>query len=232
MLNVICLKHGNKYDAGYVNKLFNMVSRHLTIPCTFNCFTDDPLGIDPRVNIKILPDDINLSGWWWKPYIFKTGHFTSGDTNLFFDLDMVIIKNIDNLVTYKQDQFLGLCDVGRVFNRSSNKLGSAVLRWPANKYHHIWDSIHSDPTLINRFNGDQDWIWHLCKQSIQFFPNDWIISYKWEARNRTELIRVGSRWNFKTVRSPELPPNTCVLAFHGSPDPHEVSDAIIIDNWQ
>ena len=31
---IVCLKHGTKYSSEYVNKLYNMVKRHCTIPHT------------------------------------------------------------------------------------------------------------------------------------------------------------------------------------------------------
>ena len=30
-VNILCVKHGTKYSADYVNKLYNMVSRHCNI---------------------------------------------------------------------------------------------------------------------------------------------------------------------------------------------------------
>ena len=50
---VLCLKHGTKYSANYVNKLYNMVKRHCTLDYEFVCLTDDSAGIDE--NVKILP---------------------------------------------------------------------------------------------------------------------------------------------------------------------------------
>ena len=230
-LNVVCLKHGTKYGPEYVNKLYNMIQRHLTVPHQFVCFTDNPEGLDSRINIHILPNDQSLQGWWWKLYLFKEGHFSNDDTILFFDLDMVIVKNIDNLVSYLPDSFVGLEDVGRIFNRAP-KLGSAVMRWPANQYSKIWNQFNLNRTLAQRWPGDQDWIWKICSNEIKFFPRSWIISYKWEARNIKELIRDGKRYKFKDIRDPKIPDDTCVLAFHGSPDPHEVSDPIIVNNWR
>ena len=49
---VVCLKHGSKYSSEYVNKLYNMCKRHLTVPYEFVCFTDDLRGID--ANIKTI----------------------------------------------------------------------------------------------------------------------------------------------------------------------------------
>jgi len=44
MVNVICLKWGTRYDAGYVNRLRRMVQRHLIQPHRFVCLTDDTIG--------------------------------------------------------------------------------------------------------------------------------------------------------------------------------------------
>lgn len=209
-----------------------MIQRHLSVPHRFVCFTDNPVDLNPSIEIKMLPEGTKLAGWWWKPYIFKAGHFPDGDTNLFFDLDMVIVNNIDKFVTVEPGKFVGLEDVGRVFNRTLQKLGSAVLRWPANQYTNVWDLIESNPSAIARFHGDQDWIWHLHKDNMIFFPSDWIRSYKWEIRTRDELVRVSNKWVFKDIRNPQLEPGTSVIAFHGTPNPEDVHDPVIVDNWR
>ncbi len=231
MLNVICLKHGTKYGPEYVNNLYNMIQRHLTVPFRFVCFTEDTVGLNPSIEIKPL-DGPKLKGWWWKPYLFKQGHFANGDTNLFFDLDMVIIKNIDNIAQYLPNNFVGLRDVGRVFQRGNDRLGSAVMKWPANQYSEIWTQLESNPQYATQFHGDQDYIWCFHRENIKFFPDKWIMSYKWEVRDRNELIRVDGRFNFNSIREVVTDPETSVLAFHGSPDPHEVKDPIIVDNWR
>ncbi|MEN6291741.1 MAG: hypothetical protein ABFD07_06965 [Methanobacterium sp.] len=233
MINVICLKHGNKYGSDYVNKLYNMVQRHLTLPHKFICFTDDPSGIVADIEIRQLPNLPHISGWWWKPYLFKLGHFFADDINLFFDLDMVIVSNIDQLITYKPDEFVGLRDVSRIFKTIPPKLGSAVMRWSGDKYSNIWTDLYENFQISTRFRGDQDWIWHLHKENIKFFPDECIRSYKGEVRSKHELIRTPDRrYVFRDIQNPTLPPDTMVLAFHGTPDPHEVSDQIILDNWR
>jgi hypothetical protein len=208
-----------------------MVKRHLTVPFNFVCFTDDSTNIDSNIDIRLLPKDTRISGWWWKTYIFKQGHFSVTDTNLFFDLDMVIIGNIDKLIDYEQYKFVGLQDVGRVFNKP-DKLGSAVLRWRGNMFSNIWEKIDKDPELTKKFTGgDQDYIWNLHKNTILFFPKLWILSYKWEVRNKNELIRLNDKTVFRTITDPWVDPETVVLAFHGTPEMEDVHDKIIVDNW-
>lgn len=176
-LNVVCLKHGTKYGPEYVNKLHSMILRHLTVPHRFVCFTDNEQGLNADIEVRTLPADQGLHGWWWKLYLFQPGHFPNGDTILFFDLDMVIVSNIDKLIEYLPAEFVGLEDVGRIFNRAP-KLGSAVMRWPANKFSDIWENFNANRNLALKMHGDQDWIWAIGKGYIKFFPREWIISYK------------------------------------------------------
>jgi hypothetical protein len=231
MLNVICLKHGTKYGPEYVNKLYNMVRRHLHVPYRFVCFTDDTTDINPDIEIRMLPTAA-IAGWWWKPYVFKADHFPVGDTNLFLDLDTVIVKNFTQLTEYLPGKFLGLRDVGRVFRQSYQKLGSAVMRWPAGQYSDIWTDMERNHGIMRKFHGDQDWIWHLHKNNITFYPDPWIRSYKWEIRSKEEILGVGPRARFISTRNPAIPVDCCILAFHGHPRVDQVLDQVIVDNWQ
>jgi hypothetical protein len=67
---VVCLKYGNKYSAEYVNKLYSMVKRNLTIPFEFVCFTENSEGIDSEIRIESLKVQSGITGWWYKPMFF------------------------------------------------------------------------------------------------------------------------------------------------------------------
>lgn len=231
MLNVVCLKYGVKYSAEYVNKLYRMTLRHLTMPHQFVCFTENSTGIDTNIRILPLPVDDSIKGWWWKTYLFKADHFAPGDINLFFDLDIVIVNNIDKLITFESDQLVGFEDPGKIFSRQS-KLNSSVMRWLSGSHSDIWTEYVNNRSRSHSLAGDQDWIWLLHSDRLQFFPDSWIKSYKWQVRDRSELHRVGGVQQFKTVRDPELNMETSILVFHGTPNPEHVQDSIIIDNWR
>lgn len=67
MVNVVCVKWGSwcsPHGPRYVNNLFRGVSRNLTKEHRFICFTDDPSGLDPGIEVRPLPK--NLKGWWWE----------------------------------------------------------------------------------------------------------------------------------------------------------------------
>ena len=81
-------------------------------------------------------------------------------------------------------------------------------------------------------HGDQDWIYSQIRNNFQFWPDDWIRSYKWEIRSRNDIIKIGLKRQFKEVANPAIDPRTKILVFHGDPKPEEVQDPIIVDNWR
>ncbi len=67
MVNIVCVKWGewcSPHGPRYVNNLFRGVSRNLSKEHRFICFTDDPSGLDPGIEVRPLPK--NLRGWWWE----------------------------------------------------------------------------------------------------------------------------------------------------------------------
>lgn len=228
---VTCVKYGDKYPAHYVNRLHNMTARHLPRPHEFVCFTDNTIGLQPGIVSRPLGHE-PLEGWWWKTYLFQPGLFEPGSTILFFDLDMVIVGDIQKLLDWEPGQFVGLRDCIRAFHPERRSLGSAVMRWQADQVTNIWTDLTADLSTVTRHRGDQDWIWHLHKDHMLLYPDSWIRSYKWEVRKRGELVGKREDTRFREVRNPDLEPDTCVLAFHGFPRIEAVQDPVIVNNWQ
>lgn len=96
MINVICVKQGDKYSADYVNRLYSMVKRNMLEPFTFYCYTDDNVGI--HEDIKTIEIKSGLEKWW--PKLDLLNIFTEGD-NIFFDLDVVILNPLERLCSVK-----------------------------------------------------------------------------------------------------------------------------------
>lgn len=227
---VICLKHGDKYSSQYVNKLYNMVKRHSTSNYKFACITENPIGIDQNIEIINLPQ-LDLKGWWWKLWVFSNDFPIKGNL-LFLDLDLVILRNIDNLWNYEPNKFCVIKDFNRAFIPNYNKFNSSVFRLRTGDYSFVWDDYLIDNNIKRKMHGDQDWIAYQIKENYSYWPDIWIRSYKWEVRNRTDLILENRKRKFKDIASPYIDNNTSILVFHGDPKPEEVLDPIIIDNWR
>lgn len=227
---IICLKHGTKYNSIYVNKLYNMVRRHSTLPFKFGCITEDSIGLDPSIHIITLPN-LDITGWWWKLWVFDK-NFPINGTILFMDLDIVIVKNIDNLWAYEPGKFCVIKDFNRTYIPDYKKFNSSIFKMDTGKFSHVWDNYIINSSLSKKMHGDQDWIAYQITEGFSFWPDNWIRSYKWEIRNRSDLVLENRKRRFKNIANPNIDSNTSILVFHGDPKPDEVFDPIIIDNWK
>ena len=117
--NVLVLKHGTKYSAEYVNKMYNMVSANLEYDFNFYCITEDPTGLDPNVNVIPLPS-VGVTGWWYKPYIFSKELPIQG-TILYLDLDLVITNTLNRLFDFYPGQYCIIRDFTRAMRPNWEK---------------------------------------------------------------------------------------------------------------
>jgi len=230
-LTILCVRFGNKYGREYVERLRNMVQRHTTVPYEFVCLTDDQHPIDGVKNI-VEPHAGYVKAWWHKVHMFKSTLPITGRI-LYFDLDVVIHDKIDKLISGLQpEDFYGILDFNRQFVPNWNRLNSSVMSWHAGMQNEIWDKFSRDPQTAMKLHGDQDWIWKVGQNKIKFWPRDYILSYKWEIRNKSEVVVKNGRRLFNMSKEVIPPPDCCVTVFHGDPKPQDVQDKFVVDNWR
>lgn len=106
ILTVVCVKFGKKYDARYVNALYNMMATTLTASyrLRFICFTEDSEGLLPNIEVQSFAiESEGWTGWWKKACVFKSFSTPAKDNTewtdwwLYCDLDTIILKSIDEL---------------------------------------------------------------------------------------------------------------------------------------
>lgn len=231
--NVVLLKHGKKYSAEYVNKIFRMVKKYTTLPVTVHCVTEDPTGITPEVRIIKLPTNSWTSGWWYKPYIFSKDLPVEG-TILYMDLDIVITANIDKLFTYNPGKFCVIRDFTRVMRPNWPKFNSSIMRFEKGQLDMVYTKFEKNAqNIMKRFFGDQDYLFDEMQNNATLWPDNWIMSWKWEIRKSKQFAPNGRRGERKlAVKEDVYPPESCCIAvFHGDPNPHNCEDPFIVDNW-
>lgn len=229
---LVCVKHGNKYSSEYVNTLYRMSKRHCTLDFEFVCFTDDIKGLDK--DIKTLPLPADLKGWWAKPYIFSNDSGMQG-TILYMDLDIVIANNINKLFTYSPSNWCVIRDFTRAMRPGWQKYNSSVIRFNSGQLDHLWQDFKSNKIYYQKkFYGDQDWLYHVAQPKPMFWPETWILSWKWEVRKSKQFAPGGRRGNrrFKDVEDVKPRPECCVTVFHGDPNPELVEDPWVKQNWK
>jgi hypothetical protein len=231
---ILCLKHGTKYSADYVNTLYNMTRRHCTVDYTFVCLTEDATNLDPNILIVPLPN--NLQGWWCKPYMFSNELGLNG-TILYLDLDIVIASNIDHLFSFEPNRWCTIRDFTRKQRPSWQKYNSSVVRFKTGQLTNVWEKFKTNNKEIERkYHGDQDWLYFVTSTSnpAALFPDTWIKSWKWEIRQSRDLKSGGERGNrvLRTVEHITPPKECCITVFHGDPNPHNCKDPWVVDNWR
>lgn len=228
---VLCLKHGNKYSAEYVNNLYSMVKRNLSIDYKFVCLTENPQ--DLHKDILVLPLPSYLEGWWCKPYIYSADLPLDG-TILYMDLDVVISGSLDKLFTYRKGEWCVIRDFTRSMQPNWEKYNSSVIRFGKGQLNHVWTGFNKDPKkVIGSHFGDQDWLWTAAKGTAALWPDSWIQSYKWEIRKDRQLTAgIKGQRKFLNRENAVPGPDCCIAVFHGDPNPHNCDDSWVKQNWK
>ena len=231
MNHIVCVKWGNKYISQYANVLYNMVKRNTTVPYEFHCITDDPKGLDPHIKTIKLPNDPWIKSWWSKLWMFSKDFPLQGNI-LFFDLDVIVFKNIDELFNYNPDKFMIIRDFNRCRVKDWKQSNSSVMRWKPGTMNYLWNDFANNPSQVMQQNhGDQDWIMKRGHQDINHWPDEWIRSYKWEMVGfKNTKIRKGVKHIFQ--HPARITENNKVAVFHGEPKPFNCGDDFVVENWK
>ncbi len=218
MIRVVCVRWGEKYSIDYVYALRAMVKRHLSLPHTFACFTDDPPFDncrEPRVEFERLPG--LYDGWWAKIELFKPG-LIEGPA-LYVDLDMIILGSLDWVADYLDADLAAIENWGSRLHEGplyEDEISSAFM---------IWNGRGATDAIFERFSradiarlhphGDQTFITEVMRGKVTLIPQERIASYKRHCRD-----------------AGGAPAGASVVAFHGRPRPHEVKDQWVVDAWR
>ena len=152
---------------------------------------------------------------------------------LFFDLDVVIFKNIDDLFNHNPGKFNIIRDFNRCRVPDWKQSNSSCMRWEAGTMDYLYNNFVTNYQRIMQQNwGDQDWIMKEAKADINWWPDEWIRSYKWEmiGLKDTKLLTKDGRSYFR--KPVDINPGNCVAVFHGKPNPMECADEWVIENWK
>ncbi|MGD8557093.1 MAG: hypothetical protein PVJ14_07055, partial [Chromatiales bacterium] len=176
MVNVICMKWGDKYSPMYVNRLYAMVARNLTRPFRFVCFTDNGEGVRPEVEIQPLPsldlpDGLPERGWM-KLATFQPELGGLDGQTLFLDLDVVIVDSIDCFFDYEAD-FAIAFDQQKAKERIGN---SSVYRFEIGRYPDVLDYFRENFDRIREeFRNEQAYLSDRMNKKgvLKFWPQAW-----------------------------------------------------------
>lgn len=99
-IQFVSLFWGSKYSEQYIEKLYHSIRRHCSYKIPFVLLTDKKgLIVDsaPEIETQLCPTD--WFGWWQKIHLFNAAVMRRR-FSIFIDLDVILLKNIDYLLSY------------------------------------------------------------------------------------------------------------------------------------
>ena len=160
MINIILVKHGNKYSAEHVNKLANELFKYYPV-ANFYCYTDDPSGVE-ITTIPVFKKPI-LKYWWNKLAMFSTDFPVKGKC-LYFDLDMDIKTDFSNFINWNGLTVLNAYwkkDMYMAKHSYDVKINSSIITWTAGEQSHIWDRfISNSDYYMRKYEGIDRFLVH------------------------------------------------------------------------
>ena len=149
LLNIIFVKHGDKYRSGHVNRLYDQLIEFYP-DANYFCYTENATGVDARINIIDCFEKPKLKYWWNKLAMFSKDFPVKGKC-LYFDLDMDIKRDPSDFIAWD---------------------GLTIIRdyWKDDLYHapHAYD-VHINSSIITWIAGTQDFIWQHFLTNKDYF---------------------------------------------------------------
>lgn len=184
MIHVICSRWGTKYPVEYVNKLHDMVARHIRADFKFYCQTDDTDGMCPWIEqlpfLEDLPESTpqamaasgeynkGLPRLWDRPKLnyFKPDCWGIKGTKIALDLDLIIHNDMTPILDLYNDKPL----TGRSWWHDMEKEKKPFWRrnygarnnggfymWSGNDFAPIWDDLKKNwDKIYFVFTGGSD----------------------------------------------------------------------------
>lgn len=234
IVDCACVIHGSGYDWVYVERLYNMLTKQIPQGIRFHVYTEHHRSVPPHMIKHILEEWPGITGpkksWWYKMQLFNPEHH-KGDL-LYFDLDVVIARDLSWIFKLPTDYFWGIRDFRYLQNTTTQVINSSAMWFNVSKFSYVWDKFVKDgvQTVVGRFQGDQDYITKAVDvNKRRHFEDKYFESYRWQC------LDGGYDFKFRKHKAPDtgvrIAPDTAVVVFHGKPKPHEVSDPEIVTLW-
>lgn len=222
-VNIISILWGTTYAEQDVNNLFRMIKRNTSYPIAFHLFSNEILsGLDVEI-IRHPENGMDISAEHNRYAYRKEAGLCddnlgglNGKRVFFFDLDVLIMGNLDELFAYPEgDKFYIIND----WNTRGNHVGQATCySFVVGTLGYIRKAFEANPGPIIEQYGTASQEYLSAKViekygELNFWPDEWFRSFRFHCLPFF-LLR-----HFLTPSKP--PRGTKVLAFHGHPDIHD-----------
>jgi hypothetical protein len=224
----------------YVNKLHWMLRRHLRIPFTFHCVTDDPTGLDDAwVDVRpMYADHAEMAAG--KRSCFRRLRLLDremgnvfGPRILQLDLDVVFTGDVTPLFDRPEPVVLVEQSVsgGRAVHNPS------MFLFDAGVWHDLWERFHADPRGVwaAATSNKREHGWSRVNSDMTVI-NDHVSTSKLRPARWTQRDGVVAYWREVRRLGGRLPPGARAVLFYGRENPGDVEaqkkSPWIKEHWQ
>jgi hypothetical protein len=174
-----------QYSPVYVSRLKDMLALHTKKEMDFVCFTNLPKR-EFRGDIRIIPLEKQLPGWWSKLEMFRPGLDVEKRV-LALDIDMLIVGDIDMMINFPAPiaftdfrSYATFSDKPKVVDSYFSKKGfgkfvtcysSDVIAFDRGSLDCLFTDFKSEYMTVYR--GDQDWMGDCLGKKLPKFPRAW-----------------------------------------------------------
>lgn len=233
-MDCVCLLHGSAYDWIYVENLHRQLAGHIQAPINLHVLTEPDRAVPPGYQRHDLWPWPRATGprraWWNKLQLFRPDLFTG--PVLYFDLDIVILRDITYMCHVNLDYFWTLRDFRYLWRPNWSGINSSIMVWSGHRYHWIWDRVQAQDIdkIMDQYPGDQDYLSRLIPAAeIQFFEDQRFQSWRWQVWDGGMDLR--TRQCREPGRGPQPSPDCDAVIFHGRPKPHQINHPWIQRHW-
>jgi len=210
---------GTKYGPEYVQRLFNMVERHLPLPFDRACITDHPTRMLP-LGVERVEAPAGLPGWWAKMMLYEPT-WRAGRRVIYLDLDTVIIGDLTPLAQVEAD-FAITSNFARIASNGAYpcRYGSCT-QVIGPKLRRVWERFEERRSYYMTqagHYGDQKAVELLCPDLPllqDLTPPGFFIDRRTLVKNRTAP-----------------PPGAAIIVFAGPLKPHNAAIDWITKAWR
>ena len=232
-VNCACVIHGDAYSWIYVDRLYNMLTRNLSAQVRLHVYTESERPV-PAPMIKHVLPVWGIHGpkrsWWYKINLFNSAEYAG--PLLYFDLDTVIVDNIDWICDLPLSYIWAVQDFKYLQRPGQLSMNSSIMWWDTRKFDSVWSAFQQENlgTVMKKYRGDQDYLNHMIKKDLRFLDPERISSWRWQCLDGGYNFK---RRNYQILDAgTQIPAGTSVLVFHGNPKPAEITDPVIVQYWK
>jgi hypothetical protein len=211
-----------------------MLNRHITPGIRLHVYTEADRPV-PEPMIKHVLEPWAIASpkrtWWYKMQLFNPAYHAG--PLLYFDLDTVIVANIDWIWQLPITYFWAIRDFKYLWRPNHTGVNSSVMWWNTQHYQNIWDTfIQQDlPVTMQKYPGDQDYISAVIPENQRrLFDTNRVQSWRWQCLDGGYNFR--KRRHHAPGTGTYVADSTSIMVFHGNPKPEQITDQTVVAHWQ